>query len=117
MLMLLGSSCAGGSPPHLACRACKVNKRQRPRGLCNRCYSCKPIRAQFPYESICRQREAEELVNSGSKSYVDTYARAPLAAIPTCTLPGTVEKVCVMRERAERGEQVFHPLDTQLDLE
>jgi hypothetical protein len=34
----------------------------------------------------------------------------------TLAYPGTPEKVQVLEERARRGEHLFHPLDTPLDL-
>ena len=40
----------------------------------------------------------------------------PLAAMPTSHWAGSREKIEVMRERAERGEAVFHPEDCELIL-
>jgi hypothetical protein len=34
-----------------------------------------------------------------------------MPAEPTSALPATPEKLEVMRQRAERGESLFHPLD------
>jgi hypothetical protein len=39
----------------------------------------------------------------------------PLAPRPTSYLPGTVEKIELMRWRAERGFAVLHPLDQTED--
>lgn len=38
-----------------------------------------------------------------------------LPAEPTSALPGTPDKIAVMRERAARGESLFHPQDATLD--
>jgi hypothetical protein len=35
----------------------------------------------------------------------------PLPAEPTDALPGSEEKIRVLAQRAERGEQLWHPLD------
>lgn len=44
----------------------------------------------------------------------DPIADPPLAAEPTAAPPGSLEKIEVMRERAERGEAVFHPGDARV---
>jgi hypothetical protein len=38
----------------------------------------------------------------------------PLAASSTPHPAGSIEKIEVMRQRAERGEAIFHPLDCKL---
>jgi hypothetical protein len=38
----------------------------------------------------------------------------PLAATSTGTIAGSAERIAVYRQRAERGEAVFHPLDCKL---
>jgi hypothetical protein len=35
----------------------------------------------------------------------------PLAASSTGTIAGSAERIAVYRQRAERGEAIFHPLD------
>jgi hypothetical protein len=37
----------------------------------------------------------------------------PLAASSTGAIAGSLEKIEVMRQRAERGEAIFHPLDNK----
>jgi hypothetical protein len=34
-----------------------------------------------------------------------------LIPVPTDAIPGTEEKILVLRGRAERGEELWHPLD------
>ncbi|XZE45975.1 hypothetical protein SH467x_001237 [Pirellulaceae bacterium SH467] len=41
----------------------------------------------------------------------DYTGEPPEPATPTGARPGSFEKVQVMRERASRGEQLFHPQD------
>ena len=41
----------------------------------------------------------------------------PLAAMPTSHWAGSRGKVEVMRQRAERGEAVFHPEDSKQKIE
>jgi len=43
----------------------------------------------------------------------DFYGRAALAAQPTDALPGTAEKIEVMRERKRRRLAIFHPDDAR----
>jgi hypothetical protein len=38
----------------------------------------------------------------------------PLPPTPTQALPGTPEKVAVLRERARLGQALWHPLDAAL---
>jgi hypothetical protein len=38
----------------------------------------------------------------------------PLAASSTGSIAGSAERIAVYRERAERGEAIFHPLDCKL---
>ena len=35
--------------------------------------------------------------------------------LPTDALPGSNRKIDVMRERASRGQEIFHPLDARWD--
>jgi hypothetical protein len=38
----------------------------------------------------------------------------PLASSSTGTIAGSAERIAVYRQRAERGEAIFHPLDCEL---
>jgi hypothetical protein len=38
----------------------------------------------------------------------------PLAATSTGTIAGSAERIAVYRQRAERGESIFHPHDCKL---
>ncbi len=37
----------------------------------------------------------------------------PLAKLSTGTIAGSMERIAVYRQRAERGEAIFHPLDNR----
>jgi hypothetical protein len=41
--------------------------------------------------------------------------KVPPSPTPTRALPGTPEKVAVLRERARLGQSLWHPLDAVLD--
>lgn len=74
------------------CRDCGRVPANRARGLCNRCYLDAPrVRPRAP--------EA------------DVMGRRPLPRTPTAYAPGTVEKLDVLAERAERRESLHHPCD------
>lgn len=45
----------------------------------------------------------------------DSHESPPLPALPTTALPGTLERIQVMADRADRGEQLYHPNDAQWD--
>jgi hypothetical protein len=66
--------------------------------LCNACYQKPDIRRRFP----------PRLIKGGT---LPSYPSTPLPAEPTAALPGTVEKLEVLAERARRREQLFHPRD------
>lgn len=81
------------------CRHCHYVKATRPRGLCWSCYQAPGIRQQHPV--------------SRKNQYIsgDFSGRAPLPSAPTSAMPGTPEKVAVMRERAAKKQSLWHPLD------
>lgn len=81
------------------CRHCGHPKVTRPRGLCWTCYHQPGIRAEYASESKYARRGVRD--QSGAKKTPE----------PTDALPGTAEKVAVLRQRAARGEQLWHPLD------
>lgn len=84
------------------CRHCRDRKAHRPRGLCVRCYYMPGVRDKYPLTSKFARRGLG----------VGFTCKRPEA--PTTTLPGGLAKKWVMRERARRGESVFHPGDVTL---
>jgi len=85
------------------CRHCQKVKSNRPRGLCWSCYYTPGVREQFPSTSKFARR-----------GVADFNGRATLPE-PTEALPGSLEKVHVLEERARLGQQLWHPLDAKLD--
>lgn len=81
------------------CRNCSRMMWLRSRGLCAMCYDDESIRSRFPAKDEGKQRRGIGLTAPN---------RMPK---PTKHWPGTVGKLRVMIERAERGEKLFHPLD------
>lgn len=82
------------------CVHCNMRKVWKARGLCGPCYKDKGIKALY--------KPAWE----PSKSHGGRGA-APLPAEPTDAWGGSEEKIKVLAERAERGEQLFHPDDNK----
>lgn len=90
-----------------------------------RCPVCgveRPVRCSFPSHEIvaakrtCRVCTDAAAVASGVRvrPYYGPRSTGPkLATEPTAWPPGTPEKVEVMKRRADRGEQVFHPDDAR----
>lgn len=85
------------------CRHCaaplKVGRR---RGLCWKCRHDPAIRDQYTSEAPTANRA----VDGG-----DGCALGRGRGKPTDALPGTEEKILVMRARASRGKELFHPQD------
>lgn len=93
----------GGAP---RCKHCERRKR-RPvggsRGLCATCYYTRAIRNQYPPDGQYGQRVEDVLA-----------AEALLPDRPTDAPPLSEEKVAVMRERARKRQQLFHPADGRM---
>lgn len=83
------------------CRHCKTSPVSRPRGLCWNCYYTPGVLDLYPITSKFARKGAGQ----GHR------CNAPLPAAPTCAEPGSEEKIRVLAERAERGEQLHHPDD------
>ena len=85
------------------CRHCRERKRLYSRGLCHGCFFSPAVRMLHPPASKFGYRGVGARTPPG----------APLPAEPTTALPRSEEKIVVMEGRAERGEQLFHPLDAR----
>lgn len=83
------------------CRHCQTHLATRSRNLCTHCYFNPDIRLLYPvtYEG------------SSYRGIRDKCGNPPLPAQPTTSQPGTLEKIAVFMDRAERGECIFHPQD------
>ena len=75
------------------CRHCQKVKSNRPRGLCWSCYYTPGVRELYPSTSKFARR-----------GVADFNGRATLPE-PTEALPGSLEKVHVLEERARLGQQ------------
>src|SRR4051812_6839331 len=92
--------------PH--CRHCQIDiaRREYSRGLCHACWHDLSVRLLYP----CRlAQEGRELILRSDNHPLDPNG-------PTDATPGSPEKMSVMRDRAARGCQVFHPLDAGHDM-
>lgn len=88
------------------CRHCKTRPAWASRGLCKPCYDS-PARDLYPLGEAAKfvpQRPA------------DPWKGRP-PRVPTDALPGTLEKIEVMAQRAARGESLFHDDDAKPDTE
>ncbi len=91
----------------MMCRACHRNKCNRPAGLCWRCYYTPGIRRLFPSQSkFARKQKKEE----------DTTWPAKLPPEPTTALPGSIEKMLVLADRAAKRFLLHHPEDATLNV-
>lgn len=88
------------------CVHCRSNLVQRPRGLCVRCYSDLDIRLATPCKLPYGNRGLR-LDNDGP-----TPTDLPT---PTTAIPGTPEKIAILRERAASRKLLFHPEDLTLE--
>jgi hypothetical protein len=89
--------------PRLLCRHCRQVNSNRPLGLCWSCYYRPGVRELYPYTG-----------KFAPKGRADFNGRAALP-YPTTALPGSLEKISVLEERARLGQQLWHPLDAKLD--
>jgi hypothetical protein len=84
----------------MLCRHCRCHVASRPRGLCWACYYCTGIRRRYPSTSKYARRGVR-----------DFHGRSALAPLPTPALPGSPEKVAVLRQRARMRVELWHPQD------
>jgi hypothetical protein len=84
----------------MLCRHCQKSKVNRPRGLCWTCYYTAGVRELYPSTSKFARRGVD-----------DYNGRSALPALPTNALPGTLEKVMVLEERARMRQSLWHPDD------
>jgi len=80
------------------CAHCgRTDLQQRNRRLCSPCYRDPVIRAAYP--------------SNNTRVQSNHNRNLPLPGEPTQAMPGSREKIAVMKARAQRGEQIFHPDD------
>jgi hypothetical protein len=89
----------------MLCRHCQKVRSNRPRGLCWSCYYRPGVRDQYPSTSKYARRGVS-----------DFNGQSTVAAQPTEALPGSVEKVDILMERARLGLSLWHPRDARVNV-
>ena len=84
----------------MLCRHCSCCPVSRPRGLCWKCYYTPGVRDRYPSTSKFARRGVQ-----------DFNGKSRLPAEPTHALPGSLEKVAVLEQRAKLKQELWHPLD------
>ena len=84
----------------MICRHCQLRLVSRPRGLCWHCYYTDGVRDRYPSTSKYSRRGVGNFCGS-----------APLPPLPTDAPPGSLKKIEVMMQRAERRQTLWHPED------
>lgn len=87
----------------IICQHCKRERVAYRRRLCKWCYDDKSVRDLYPIDTPQERAKLRGIDLQGVKR--------PLPEKPTKFLPGTEGKIRVMSERAERGEELWHPKD------
>jgi hypothetical protein len=87
----------------MICRHCGRARVSRPRGLCWNCYYTPGVRDLYPVTSKYGRRG---LGNWNRRGLAPTH--------PTHATPGSPEKVLVLMQRAERGQELWHGDDATL---
>lgn len=87
------------------CIHCKEGIATRPRKLCYTCYTNLLIRALYKINPIGPTSRGYGLTITGIRPIPDT---------PTDAFPGSERKIAVLKNRASRGEELWHPDDLTL---
>ena len=85
------------------CQHCGRARVTRPRGLCWNCYYAPGVRDLYPVTS-----------KYGRRGPGNRYQRARPATHPTNALPGSLEKILVLTQRAELGQDLWHDDDATM---
>jgi hypothetical protein len=94
------------------CRHCRGRLAYRPRGLCSRCYFTPAVRESYPPDP---ENGSDQACGRAYTSPVGRKDPKNLPLVPTDAMPGTPEKVEVLRERARQGVSLWHPGDACQD--
>ena len=86
------------------CRHCGCARVSRPRGLCWTCYYAPGVRDRYPVTS-----------KYGRRGPGNTFLRSKPPLQPTNALPGSLEKVLVLCQRAALGQDLWHVDDATLE--
>src|SRR5437660_1427365 len=88
----------------MLCRHCGQRPSNRPRGLCWTCYYTPGVRDRYPSTS-----------KFGRRGVGDFNGEGMLPPVPTHALPGSLEKVAILEERARMRQALWHPQDARAD--
>jgi hypothetical protein len=91
------------NPPKV-CVRCKVNKPNRPRGLCWHCYYTPGVRERYGPTTVHGRRGI---------GHNDSGAKPLDPRGGTAHPPGSLGRIAVMEERAELGYAILHPDDAK----
>jgi hypothetical protein len=91
------------NPPKV-CVRCKVNKPNRPRGLCWHCYYTPGVRERYGPTTVHGRRGI---------GHNDSGAKPLDPRGGTAHPPGSLGRIAVMAERAELGYAILHPDDAR----
>lgn len=86
------------SRPSTLCKHCAKKRANRPRGLCWGCYHAPGVKCLYKRRFVAT---IEDLI---------IPTRMPT---PTTAMPGSPEKIEILRQRVEAGEFLFHPMDAK----
>jgi hypothetical protein len=87
----------------MLCRHCGRARVSRPRGLCWSCYYTPGVREKYPSTSKFARH-----------GIFDFNGRVQLPREPTSALPGSMEKVEILIERARHRQSLWHPMDAPI---
>jgi hypothetical protein len=87
----------------MICRHCGRARVSRPRGLCWNCYYTPGVRDLYPVTS-----------KYGRRGLGNWNRRGLAPTNPTNAAPGSPEKVLVLMQRAELGQELWHGADATL---
>jgi hypothetical protein len=90
----------------MLCRHCHVSRSNRPRGLCWTCYYTPGVRTLYPSTSKFARRGLD-----------DFCGRASSPSRPTSAIPGSLEKLAILEQRARLHQALWHPQDAPMDAE
>jgi hypothetical protein len=97
----------------LGCWSSTVSSRLQVTEFLEHLASVHPRAAEWASKHFARRRRSRKAARQ-EEPPPDFCGDAPLPREPAATaMPGSAEKVLIMAERARRGENLFHPQDTQ----
>lgn len=88
----------------MLCQHCARRRVCRPRKLCWICYYAPGVRELYPSTS-----------KFGRRGPGNFHRKVCLPHFPTRALPGSPEKIAILEQRAQLGQELFHPQDAAFD--